>query len=221
MEPEFLPTQRTQVHRLPERGHYDRETVYAILDEALICHLGYAVNGRPRVIPTMHARIDDTLYMHGSAASGTLKALKEGIDVCVAATIVDGLVMARSSFHSSINYRSVIVYGRGHEVTDRNEILLAAHAITEHALAGRGDEARVPNDSEIKQTTFLALPIDEASAKIRIGPPKDDQEDYALPIWAGIIPIRTIADPPIDDPLLAPGISPPPSVTEYRRPGAP
>jgi hypothetical protein len=220
-EPGSEPTERTRVRRLPERGHYDRETIHAILDEALICHLGYVVDGDPRVIPTIHARVGDTLYLHGSAASSTLRTLKQGIDVCAAVTIVDGLVLARSSFHSSMNYRSVVVYGRAREVTDRDEVLLAARAVTDHVAPARGEQAREPNEDEIRQTTFLALPIEEASAKVRTGPPKDDEDDYGLPVWAGVVPMSLVAGAPIDDPTLSPGISPPSELTEYRRPGAP
>ena len=219
-EPGAEPTERTRVRRLPERGRYDRETIHAILDEALICHLGYVMEGKPRVIPTIHARVGDTLYLHGSSASSTLRTLKQGIDVCAVVTIVDGLVLARSSFHSSMNYRSAVIYGRAREVTDRDEILLAARAVTDHVAPGRSDEVREPTDDEIRQTTFLALPIEEASAKVRTGPPKDDEDDYSLPLWAGVVPPSMAAGTPIDDPRLQPGISPPSELTEYRRPGA-
>lgn len=204
------PTERTRVRRLPERGAYDRATIEAILDEALVCHLAWVTDeGTPRVIPTIHARVGDTVYLHGSTASGTLRALRDGREVCLAATIVDGLVLARSAFHSSMNYRSVVLYGRPRVVTDRDEQLLAARAIADHVLPGRGDEARPPTDRELAQTLFVALPLSEASAKIRTGPPKDDEADLALPIWAGVVPIRTVAGEPEPAPDLPGGLEPP------------
>ncbi len=209
------PTERTRVRRLPERGVYDRATIDAILDEALVCHLGWVTDeGAPRVIPTIHARVGDTLYVHGSAASATLRALRDGREVCLAATIVDGLVLARSTFHSSMNYRSVVVYGRAREVTDRDELLLASRAIADHVLPGRGAEARPPTDRELAQTLVLAIPLAEASAKVRTGPPKDDEADRDLPIWAGVLPLRTVAGEPEPAPDLPPGVAPPP----FRRP---
>ncbi len=204
------PTERTRVRRLPERGAYDRPTIDAILDEALICHLGWVTDeGTPRVIPTIHARVGDTLYVHGSAASSTLRALRDGREVCLTATILDGLVLARSTFHSSMNYRSVMVYGRPRVVADRDEQLLASRAIADHVLPGRGDEARPPTDRELAQTLILALAISEASAKIRTGPPKDDGADLDLPVWAGVIPLRTVAGEPEPSPDLPPGLAPP------------
>ncbi len=214
----FEPTERTRVRRLPERGVYDRDVIDAILDEALICHLGTVVDGRPRVIPTIHARVGDTLYVHGSPASRTLRALREGAEACVAVTLVDGLVLARSGFHSSINYRSVIVYGTAREVRDREEKLLAQEALVDHVVPGRSHDVRPPTEVELRQTAIFALPLDESSAKVRTGPPKDEDEDHALPIWAGVLPLRTEAGPPEDDPHLPPGLRPPPSVIRYRRP---
>lgn len=214
----FEPTERTRVRRLPERGVYDRDAIGAILDEALVCHLATVVEGRPRVIPTIHARVGDTLYVHGSQASRTLRALRDGADVCVAVTLVDGLVLARSGFHSSINYRSVIVYGTAREVTDPAEKLRAQDALVEHVVPGRSRDLRPPTEGELRRTAIFAIPLDESSAKVRTGPPKDEEDDYDLPIWAGVLPLRTEAGPPEDDPRLPPGLRPPPSVVRYRRP---
>src|SRR6266550_725203 len=177
------PTERTRVKRLPERGRYDRKTVDAILDEALVCHLAWVQDGSPRVIPTIHARDGDTLYVHGSQASRTLRALRAGAEVCVEVTILDGLVLARSAFHSSMNYRSVIVYGRGREIIDPDEKWRAQKVLVDHVVPGRSEHVRMPHESELRQTMIIALPLDEASAKVRTGPAKDDEEDYDLPIW--------------------------------------
>lgn len=198
---------------------HDRDTLYEILDEGLICHLAYAEDGSPRAIPTIHARVGDTLYLHGSAASRTMRAIKQGIEVCVVITLVDGLVLARSAFSHSVNYRSAVVYGRAREVTDLEEQLRAARALADHVVPGRAGHIREPNEDELRQTTLLALPLEEASAKVRTGPPKDDPADLELPTWAGVLPLRTVADPPIDDPHLRSGIMPPANVTHYRRPG--
>jgi nitroimidazol reductase NimA-like FMN-containing flavoprotein (pyridoxamine 5'-phosphate oxidase superfamily) len=212
------PSERAQVRRLPERGAYDRATIDAILDEALICHVAYVDDGgAPRVIPTIHTRIGDTLYLHGSRASRTLKALRDGAELCVAATIVDGLVLARSAFHHSMNYRSVVVYGRVREVTDRDELLSVARALADHVAPGRAAHARRPDDEELRQTLILAVTLDEASAKVRTGPPKDDDRDLSLPVWAGVLPIGVAPGTPIPDPNLDPSITPPTYVTEYRR----
>jgi uncharacterized protein len=214
------PTQRTQVHRHPERGDYDRATIDAILDEALICHVAFNDgDGAPRCLPTIHARVGDTVYLHGSKAARAWKALRAGAEVCLVATIVDGLVLARSAFNHSMNYRSVVVFGKTREVTDRDELHTAAVAITSHVAPGREDEARLPTDEEYKQTLLLALPLDEASAKVRSGPPKDDDDDIALAIWAGVLPLTTETGAPDPSPDLAPGIDVPPSVTGYHRPG--
>jgi uncharacterized protein len=212
-------TARTAVKRLPDRASYDRETANAILDEALICHVGFGMEGQPFVIPTIHARIGGTLYLHGSAAS---RMLREGrtLPVCVTVTLLDGLVMARSAFHHSMNYRSVVVLAQAREVTDAEEKVAALRAIVEHVAAGRWDEVRWPTELELKGTTVLALPIDEASAKIRTGPPKDDEEDYALDTWAGVIPLRMVAGEPIADPRLREGVQPSSVVTAYERPRA-
>ena len=211
------PSERTRVRRLPERGAYDRETIEAILDEALICHLAWVQDGEPRVIPTIHARSGDTLYVHGSNASRTLRGTKAGAPVAAEVTLLDGLVLARSAFHHSMNYRSVVVYGHAREVTDPDEKFAAQRALVEHVARGRADDARMPNQRELDQTTILAIPIEEASAKIRTGPPKDDAEDMDLPVWAGVLPIRTVPGEPDPDPELRDGVEPPGYVTDYRR----
>ncbi|HET7435114.1 MAG TPA: pyridoxamine 5'-phosphate oxidase family protein [Thermoanaerobaculia bacterium] len=194
-----MQTERTTVHRLAKRANYDRETIHAIVDEALICHVGFVVNGAPAVIPTIHWRDGDTLYVHGSVASRMLRTLKEGVDVCVTITLLDGLVLARSAFHHSMNYRSVVVYGKAREVTDREEKLRALDTLVEHVMRGRAAVVRAPNESELRVTSVLALPLEEASAKIRTGGPIDDEEDYALPVWAGVLPMRLTPQPPIAD----------------------
>jgi nitroimidazol reductase NimA-like FMN-containing flavoprotein (pyridoxamine 5'-phosphate oxidase superfamily) len=215
---EVPPSERTRVKRHPERGAYDRGTIDAILDEALFCHVGYVADGRPRVIPTIHARVDDTLYVHGSNASRTLRTIRDGEEVCVVTTLLDGLVLARSAFMHSMNYRSVVVYGRTREVTDRDEKWMAQKALVDHVCAGRSDQVRMPNEDELRQTTILAIPLTEASAKLRTGPPKDDEGDYTLPVWAGVLPLSIGPHTPQDDPRLGDGLKPPPNVTGYRRP---
>ena len=181
-------TDKTRIHRLPQRGNYDRETIHAILDEALICHVGFVSGGRPVVIPTIHTRVGEHLYFHGSPAAGMLRTLTAGGEACVTVTLLDGLVLARSAFHHSMNYRSVVVFGKAEEVTERDEKLCVLAALVEHVCRGRSADARGPTEKELKQTIVLRLPIAEASAKIRTGPPADDAEDYALPIWAGVLP---------------------------------
>jgi nitroimidazol reductase NimA-like FMN-containing flavoprotein (pyridoxamine 5'-phosphate oxidase superfamily) len=215
---EIAPTELTRVRRHPERGVYDRSQIDAILDEALFCHVAWVSDGRPRVIPTIHVRVGDTLYVHGSQASRTLRALRDGSEVCIAVTLLDGLVLARSVFNHSMNYRSVVLYGRAREVTDPDEKWNAQSALVEHVVRGRTAEARMPNDRELRQTAILALPLDEVSAKVRSGPPKDDEEDLDLPVWAGILPFHTVVGEPLDSPDLAPGITPSPVVRDYRRP---
>ncbi len=191
-------TDRVKVRRLGNRGHYDRDTIHAILDEALICHVGFVVDGAPVVIPTIHWREGDMLYVHGSAASRMLRSLKEGVDACVTVTLVDGLVLARSAFHHSMNYRSVVVFGKARAV-DGDEKLRALDALVDHVVRGRSREMRPHKEIELKQTLVLALPLDEASAKIRTGGPVDDEEDYALPIWAGVVPLKLTPGEPIAD----------------------
>jgi nitroimidazol reductase NimA-like FMN-containing flavoprotein (pyridoxamine 5'-phosphate oxidase superfamily) len=195
----MLQTPRTTVRRLPKRAAYDRETINAILDEAKICHVGFVVDGSPVVIPTIHWRHEDTLYFHGSAASRMLRSLRDGVDACVTVTLLDGLVLARSAFHHSMNYRSVVVMGKAREVTDREERLAALEALVEHIVPGRSGAVRPPNEVELKQTLVLALPIAEASAKIRAAGVSDEEEDYALPFWAGVVPLRLQALAPEPD----------------------
>jgi len=215
------PTDRTRVRRHPERGEYDRETVRRILDEALIVHVAWVEDdGSPRLIPTLHARVGDTLYVHGSRASQTMRALHAGAEVCVAATIVDGLVFARSLFHHSMNYRSVVVYGRAREVTDREEFDAMARALADHVAPGRGAEARLPTADEFRQTLILAVPIEEASAKVREGPAVDDETDLGLPVWAGVLPLGLAIGTPEPDAALADDIPTPDYITDYRRPNA-
>lgn len=198
----FEKTERTTLKRLPARGHYDRDLVYRILDEGLICHVGFEVAGRPFVIPTGYARYGDQLYIHGSQASRMLRTLKGGIDVCVTVTLLDGLVLARSAFHHSMNYRSVVVFGRATLVADAANKLAALRAFSEHMIPGRWDDVREPTEQELKATTVLSLALEEVSAKVRSGPPLDDEEDYELPVWAGVIPLRLDAQAPIPDPRL-------------------
>jgi uncharacterized protein len=214
----FLPTERTTLKRLPKRAEYDRRAVYDILDEGFICHVGFAVNGQPVVIPTGYARAGDNLYIHGSQASRMLRAMSEGIDVCVTVTLVDGLVLARSAFHHSMNYRSVVVFGRASVIEDKEEKTEALRALTEHIVPGRWAEVRGPNESEIKATSVLSLPLAEASAKVRTGPPIDDDDDYEIPVWAGVIPLRIQSYDGISDPRLAAGIRLPDYLRHYDRP---
>jgi hypothetical protein len=219
--PETPPSERTRVKRHPERGAYDRATIDGILDEALFCHVGYVADGHPRVIPTIHARVGDTLYVHGSNASRTLRTIKGGEEVCIVTTLIDGLVLARSAFMHSMNYRSVVVYGRCREVSDREEKWMAQKALVDHVCTGRSDQVRMPTDDELRQTTILAVPLEEASAKLRTGPPNDDEADYDRPVWAGVLPMSSVPQTPVDDPRLGHGLKPPPNVTGYRRPPSP
>jgi uncharacterized protein len=219
--PETPPSERTRVKRHPERGAYDRATIDAILDEALFCHVGYVADGHPRVIPTIHARVGDTLYVHGSNASRTLRTIMGGEEVCIVTTLLDGLVLARSAFMHSMNYRSVVVYGRAREVSDREEKWMAQKALVDQVCAGRSDQVRMPTDDELRQTTILAVPLEEASAKLRTGPPKDEEADFDLPVWAGVLPLSTVPQTAMNDPRLGHGLEPPPNVTGYRRPSSP
>lgn len=210
-------TERTKIKRLPKRGTFDRETIYKILDEAFICHIGFAVENQPFVIPTAYGRKDDLLYIHGSAASRMMRNLAEGIDVCVTVTLVDGLVLARSAFHHSINYRSVIIFGNAGIVTEEAEKAEALKIFTEHLIPQRWDEIRLPDSKELKATTVLRLPITEASAKIRTGNPVDDEADYDLNVWAGVIPLTPTAGKPLADERLKKGISAPGYALNYKR----
>jgi uncharacterized protein len=214
---DFTPTERTQVKRLPKRGHYDRETVHAILDSAFVCHVGFSVEGQPYVIPTNYGRFEDTLYLHGSAASRMLRTLSGGVPVCVTVTHVDGLVLARSAFHHSVNYRSVVILGTARLVDTSEEKWKALHVFTDHVMKGRWDDVRQPTDQEMKATTVLALQLEEVSAKVRTGGPNDDDEDYALPVWAGVLPLETVVKAPLPDSRLNAGTPIPDYLKNYRR----
>ena len=216
------PTARTRVRRLPELGVYERAAVAAIVDEALYCHLSWVgPDGDPRIIPTIHTRIGETLYVHGSAASSTLRAIKTGLPVAIAITIVDGIRFARSMFEHSMNYRTVVVYGTAVEVTDPAELERVFTAITEHVAPGRAAEARPPTPDEVRQTTFVKVPLDECSAKISEGFPEEPDDDLALDVWAGILPLAITPGRPVDDPALRPNTAQPGYVIGWRRPGTP
>jgi nitroimidazol reductase NimA-like FMN-containing flavoprotein (pyridoxamine 5'-phosphate oxidase superfamily) len=211
-------SERSTVKRLPARGVYDRAVIHQILDAGMVCHLGFVVEGQPFVIPTTYVRIDETIYVHGSPASRMLQTLERGVAACVTVTLVDGLVLARSAFHHSINYRSVVAFGTAVLVSDPQEKLRVLNSLTDHLILGRWEEIRQPNSQELKRTTVLAIPIDEASAKIRVGPPLDDEEDYQLGVWAGVIPLGVAASAPVPDPRLSAGISPPGYAVAYSGP---
>lgn len=213
----FPQTDRTKLKRLPKRGHFDRETVYGILDEGFICHIGFVVDGYPVVIPTGYARVDDKLYIHGSQASRMLRTLANGVDACVTVTLLDGLVLARSAFHHSMNYRSVVVFGKATLVEDPQEKMSALFALSEQIIRGRWNDVREPTELEMKATTVLALTLEEASAKIRTGPPLDDEEDYSLPMWAGVVPLKLTAGEPVKDPRLPDGVPVPDYASNYQR----
>ena len=212
-----MPSARTRVVREPERGVYDRETVYRILDEAFLCHIGFSVDGQPFVIPTSYGRKGANLYIHGSAASRMLRQMKEGVSVCVTVTLLDGLVLARSVFNHSMNYRSVVILGKATLVEDPEEKLAALHALSEHIIPGRWDDVRQPNERELKATSVLRVPIEEFSAKVRMGPPIDDAEDYSIATWAGVVPLEINAGTPISDPKLDSGFEAPSYVRNYTR----
>lgn len=204
----FAVTDRTRIVRVPNRAHYDRATILAILDEAFLCHVAFTVDGQPYAVPMAFGRDDEHLYLHASAASRMARGAIDGLDVGVTVTLLDGLVMARSAFHHSMNHRSVMVIGRARLVTDPEERTRALRAITNHVLAGRWEDVRQPSPKELKATSVLALPLVEASAKIRTGGPIDDAEDYALPVWAGVIPLHTISGLPEGDGRIPPGAAP-------------
>jgi hypothetical protein len=205
-------TKRTKLGRLPNRGSHEPETVHAILDAAFLAHVGFQMEGQPFVIPTLYGREADTLYLHGSAASRMLRGLDTGIPACVCVTIVDGLVLARSAFHHSMNYRSVVAFGTARQIEGAEEKTRALRIISEHVIAGRWSDVRGPSDKELKATAVLEFSIEEASAKIRTGPPVDDEEDYSLPVWAGVLPLRMQAKTPVPDPRLAANVKLPPYV---------
>jgi uncharacterized protein len=215
---EARPTTRTRVRRIPDRGVYERATIDAILDEGLLCHVGFIHDGAPVVIPTLYARVDDIVYVHGSAASRMLRTLSNESDVCLTVTLLDGLVLARSAFHHSANYRSVVVFGRARLVEDAAEKLTALEAFAEHVAPGRWADVRPPTELELKATKVLALPLIEASAKVRSGPPIDDEEDYARGTWAGVIPLHLAAGEPETDARVPAGVTVPAYALDYRRP---
>jgi nitroimidazol reductase NimA-like FMN-containing flavoprotein (pyridoxamine 5'-phosphate oxidase superfamily) len=213
------PTPRTRVHRHAERADYDLATVLDVLDEALTCTVSWVDDeGGPRALPTIQARIGDTLYLHGSRAARAWKAIAGGTELCVVATVIDELVLARTSPHHSMNYRSAVVYGRAEEVTDLEELYAAAKAITRHVLPGREDDTAEPRDDDWRETLILKLPLDEVSAKVRTGPPKDDEEDLGLDVWAGTLPLHVVAGDPTASPDLKPGVPEPHYLKEFRRP---
>jgi len=214
----IAPTERTKVQRLPQRGEYDRETIYAILDEAFVCHIGFVIDGEPVMIPTGYARDGDRLIVHGSQASRLMRNLAEGVPVCVTVTILDGLVLARSAFHHSMNYRSAVIFGRAHCIESAEEKTEALRLLSEHIVPGRWDDVRQPTPDELKVTLVLSLSLAEASAKIRRGPPVDDRDDYDLAVWAGEVPLETIARAPIADPQLKSPAEVPAYARNYRRP---
>ena len=215
--PNLKPTGRTRVRRIANRGVYDRQVIYSILDEALICHVGFVDGGHPFVLPTIHVRVDDRLYLHGSKGSRMLDRVTTGDGACVTVTLVDGLVLARSAFHHSMNYRSVVILARGVEIVDSGDKSRILDALVEHTIPGRLRDARPPSRKDLDATKVVALPIDEASAKIRTGPPVDDESDYALPAWAGVIPLSLVAGAPLPDPKLRVNLDVPPYVTGYER----
>jgi uncharacterized protein len=214
---QYTPTERTRVKRLANRAAYDSDTVFKILDEAFLCHVGFVIDGQPFVIPTGYARVDGRLYIHGSAASRMLRTLSEGVQACVTVTLLDGLVLARSAFHHSMNYRSVVILGRATLVERLEEKLVALEAFTEHVVRGRWKDVRQPTETELKATTVLVLPLAEVSAKIRTGPPKDDEEDYSLPLWAGVVPFKLVPGTPVADPRLDQKLAPPAYAQNYKR----
>jgi len=210
-------TARTRLRRLPKRGVFDSETIYSILDAGFVCHVGFAVDGKPFVLPTGYARIADQLIIHGSAASRMMRELSGGIDVCVTVTMLDGLVLARSAFHHSMNYRSVVIFGTAKQLTAEDEKMEALRALTEHIVPGRWPEVRWPNAKELKATTVLTLPIEEASAKVRTGDPVDDEEDYEMDTWAGVLPLELTVGLPVSDTRLKKGVAVPEYVSGYQR----
>ena len=217
MTESFTATERTRVIREPQRGVYDRETIYKILDEGMVCHVGFAADAQPFVIPTLYARVGDAIYFHGSAASRMLRGAATGIPVCITVTLTDGLVLARSVFNHSMNYRSVVALGKATLVEAPAEKVDALHAFTEKILPGRWEDARQPNEKELKATSILKLPLTEVSAKIRSGPVQDDEEDYALPVWAGIVPLHVQAGTPTRDERCDPAIPTPAYAAKYSR----
>lgn len=209
------PTFKTKIKRAPARGDYERDTVHAILDEALMCHIGFSVDDQPYVIPTIHARAGDLLYVHGSPASRMLQKMSAGTAICVTVTLLDGLVLARSAFHHSMNYRSAVVLDVPRKVTDTDEKAAAFKALVDHLTPGRWNEIRQPTPEEVRKTDVLALAIDEASAKVRVGPPIDDAEDYDLELWAGVLPLGIVAGEAVPDPALRHDLPTPETVKNW------
>ena len=215
---EYAPSPRTEPTRAPHRVSYDRATVHAVLDEAVVCHVGFVADGRPVVLPQLHARVGETLYLHGSTGARALLAARSGgLDVCVTVTLVDGLVLARSAFHHSVNYRSVVVHGTAQVVTDPAEKTAALDALVDAVVPGRSGGTRGPDRKELAATTVLRLPLEEVSVKVRTGPPNDDPEDREGPHWAGVLPLAVVPGPPVPAPDLAEGIGTPAHVTTWRR----
>lgn len=215
MTTDFTLTDRNRVRRLPKRAHYDTETIHQIIDDALICHVGIADGNQPFVIPTLIARDGDTILLHGASTSRTLKHIEAGHEVCVTVTHVDGIVLARSVFHHSMNYRSAVIFGTGELITDEDAKMRALEVFTEKLLPGRWADARVPNGTELKATSIVAVPMASASAKVRTGDPGDDAEDMDLPVWAGVIPIQTVYGEPEDAADLREGIAVPDYIQAY------
>lgn len=218
MTESFAPTERTRVVREPHRGVYERSEIYKILDEGMVCHVGFTTEAQPFVIPTLYARVGDAIYFHGSAASRMLRGVATGLSVCITVTLTDGLVLARSVFNHSMNYRSVVALGRATLVAEQAEKMEALRAFTEKILPGRWEDARQPNEKELKATSILKLALTEASAKVRSGPVQDDEEDYTLPVWAGIVPLHLQAGAPIRDERCDAAIPTPKYAANYRRP---
>lgn len=210
-------TQRAQIRRIPKRAAYDAETIHAILDVGFLAHLGFCVDGQPFVIPTLYGRSGDKLYLHGSAASRMLRELETGVPACVNVTIVDGLVLARSAFHHSMNYRSVVAFGTARKIEGNEQKTEGLRVISEHLIAGRWDEVRSPYEKELKATSVLEFAIEEASAKVRTGPPVDEEEDYTLPVWAGVLPLKFEPKEPVADSRMIDGVAVPEYVLRYRR----
>jgi nitroimidazol reductase NimA-like FMN-containing flavoprotein (pyridoxamine 5'-phosphate oxidase superfamily) len=216
MSESFVPGTRSKIKRVHHRGHYDKETVFSVVDSTPFCHLAYVVDGQPYCTPTLQWRKGERIYFHGSSASRMLRTVKNGLPVCVTVSHLDGLVVARSGFHCSVNYRSAMLFGNAHPVEDRDEAEAALADFVDGLLPGRWADMREPTDQEMKATTVCYMDIEEAAAKIREGGPIDDEEDYELPHWAGVIPIRTMIDPPLDDDRLSPGIAKPDYLAQFK-----
>ena len=217
MTSQTIKTPKTRIKRVPKRGHYDFETIAKILDEGLVCQVGFVVDNQPFVIPTAYGRVDRCVYIHGAGASRLVKTLQTGIDVCFTVTLLDGLVLARSAYHHSMNYRSIVLFGKATTVTDEAEKMTALKAFTEHVIKGRWDQVRSPNPKELAETCVLSLPIAEASAKVRTGPPIDAEADYTLPVWAGVLPLALVPAAPVPDPRLLAAQQLPDNIRTYAR----